>query len=344
MPPRADRADVRLPPGRVARRRALLQLDVDAPAARGVRRGARGHRRPRRRGGDVVQGARVDAGGDPGPLRVLARRASPAPSPSSPSRSARRSWTCSTPRPKRPLILNLPATVEMYTPNLFADVIEWFGRTISRARRGRAVLAPPQRPGHRGRRGGARPARGRRAHRRDAVRQRRAHGQRRHRDARAQPVQPGRGPRPRPLGHRRGPAGCPSSPPGWTCPRATPTRATSSTRPSADRTKTRSRRGWPRSARATTTGRCPTCPSTPRTPAGATRRSSGSTPSPARAVSPTSWTSSTASTCRGTSRSSSSEWSSAPRSAPGPRSPPSTSGASSSDVPSRRQPAAAAVL
>ncbi len=30
----------------------------------------------------------------------------------------------------RPMILNLPATVEMYSPNVYADVIEWFGRTI----------------------------------------------------------------------------------------------------------------------------------------------------------------------------------------------------------------------
>ena len=30
----------------------------------------------------------------------------------------------------RKLILNLPATVEMYTPNIYADVIEWFHRTI----------------------------------------------------------------------------------------------------------------------------------------------------------------------------------------------------------------------
>ena len=29
-----------------------------------------------------------------------------------------------------PIVLNLPATVEMYQPNLYADVIEWFGRTI----------------------------------------------------------------------------------------------------------------------------------------------------------------------------------------------------------------------
>jgi 2-isopropylmalate synthase len=34
------------------------------------------------------------------------------------------------PTPARPLILNLPATVEMYSPNVYADVIEWFGRTI----------------------------------------------------------------------------------------------------------------------------------------------------------------------------------------------------------------------
>src|SRR3954451_2830888 len=36
------------------------------------------------------------------------------------------------PTPERPLILNLPATVEMYTPNIYADVIESFSRTISR--------------------------------------------------------------------------------------------------------------------------------------------------------------------------------------------------------------------
>ncbi len=34
------------------------------------------------------------------------------------------------PTPERPIILNLPATVEMYTPNVYADVIEWFQRTI----------------------------------------------------------------------------------------------------------------------------------------------------------------------------------------------------------------------
>jgi 2-isopropylmalate synthase len=34
------------------------------------------------------------------------------------------------PRPEKPMILNLPATVEMSTPNIYADQIEWFGRNI----------------------------------------------------------------------------------------------------------------------------------------------------------------------------------------------------------------------
>jgi 2-isopropylmalate synthase len=34
------------------------------------------------------------------------------------------------PTPRRPVILNLPATVEMATPNVYADQIEWFGRHV----------------------------------------------------------------------------------------------------------------------------------------------------------------------------------------------------------------------
>ena len=34
------------------------------------------------------------------------------------------------PTAKSPLVINLPSTVEMYSPNVFADVIEWFGRQI----------------------------------------------------------------------------------------------------------------------------------------------------------------------------------------------------------------------
>ncbi len=36
------------------------------------------------------------------------------------------------PTPQRKVILNLPSTVEMATPNVYADQIEWFGRHISR--------------------------------------------------------------------------------------------------------------------------------------------------------------------------------------------------------------------
>ncbi len=34
------------------------------------------------------------------------------------------------PSPERKIIINLPNTVEMYGPNVYADVIEWFGRNI----------------------------------------------------------------------------------------------------------------------------------------------------------------------------------------------------------------------
>lgn len=36
------------------------------------------------------------------------------------------------PTPGRKVILNLPATVEMATPNIYADQIEWFGRHIAK--------------------------------------------------------------------------------------------------------------------------------------------------------------------------------------------------------------------
>jgi 2-isopropylmalate synthase len=35
------------------------------------------------------------------------------------------------PTPEQPMIVNLPATVEMYGPHVYADVIEWFGREVS---------------------------------------------------------------------------------------------------------------------------------------------------------------------------------------------------------------------
>jgi 2-isopropylmalate synthase len=36
------------------------------------------------------------------------------------------------PTPERKIIINLPATVEMYTPNIYGDAIEWFHRNVSR--------------------------------------------------------------------------------------------------------------------------------------------------------------------------------------------------------------------
>src|SRR5690606_29944106 len=36
------------------------------------------------------------------------------------------------PTPDRPLIVNLPATVEMATPNVYADSIEWMSRNLRR--------------------------------------------------------------------------------------------------------------------------------------------------------------------------------------------------------------------
>jgi 2-isopropylmalate synthase len=36
------------------------------------------------------------------------------------------------PTPTHPIIINLPATVEMYTPNIYGDAIEWFHRNVPR--------------------------------------------------------------------------------------------------------------------------------------------------------------------------------------------------------------------
>ena len=46
------------------------------------------------------------------------------------------------PTPDRPLIVNLPATVEMATPNVYADSIEWMHRNLPRRDSRRAVLHP----------------------------------------------------------------------------------------------------------------------------------------------------------------------------------------------------------
>jgi len=65
------------------------------------------------------------------------------------------------PTAQRKIILNLPATVEMYTPNIYGDAIEWFHRNVPRRDsivlslhphndRGTAVAAPSSADGRRG--------------------------------------------------------------------------------------------------------------------------------------------------------------------------------------------------
>ena len=59
------------------------------------------------------------------------RSPTPAPSWSSRSRSATRSTTCGSRRRTARRIVNLPATVEMATPNIYADSIEWMHRNLA---------------------------------------------------------------------------------------------------------------------------------------------------------------------------------------------------------------------
>ena len=107
------------------------------------------------------------------------------------------------PTPERPLVMNLPATVEMYSPNIYADTIEWFLRDGPQPRIDHPVAAPAQRPRLRGGRGRAGRAGRRRPGRGHPVRQRRAHRQRRRGHPGHEPVQPGHRPRARHHRHRR---------------------------------------------------------------------------------------------------------------------------------------------
>ena len=76
------------------------------------------------------------------------------------------------PTPDRKAIINLPATVEMATPNVYADQIEWFIRNFPVSRELRHQPPPAQRQGYRrGSRGDGRDGRGGPG-RRHAVRQR----------------------------------------------------------------------------------------------------------------------------------------------------------------------------
>ena len=44
------------------------------------------------------------------------------------------------PTEQNPIILNLPATVELFTPNAYADQIEWFCRNLKE--RDKAIIEP----------------------------------------------------------------------------------------------------------------------------------------------------------------------------------------------------------
>ena len=87
------------------------------------------------------------------------------------------------PTPQRKVILNLPATVEVATPNVYADQIEWMQPAPRATRPHRAIGASAQRSRHRRRRGRTRGDGRRRPRRGLPVRQRRAHRQRLHRHA-----------------------------------------------------------------------------------------------------------------------------------------------------------------
>ena len=177
------------------------------------------------------------------------------------------------PTPDRKVIINLPATVEMATPNVYADSIEWMSRQPRPPRERDPVAAPAQRPGHRDRRGRARLHGRRRPHRGMPLRQRRAHRQRRPRRAGHQPADAGHRSADRLQRRRPGQAHRGVLQPAARSTSAARGPATSSSRPSAARTRTPSRRAsrrWtpaprPKASRSTSSnGPCPTCRSTRR--------------------------------------------------------------------------------
>ena len=117
--------------GRAAGDRPLLQLDQPV-AARGRVRPRQGrHRRHRRQRRPAVP----QAGGARIPDTAIRYEYSPESftltEPEFAIEICEAVMDVVEPTPERPIILNLPATVECYTPNVYGDVIEWFGRTIS---------------------------------------------------------------------------------------------------------------------------------------------------------------------------------------------------------------------
>ncbi len=192
-------------PRRQARHRPSLQLDLDPAAPRRVRHRLRRHHRHR---GVGRQAGQADG-------RRRSRR------PNGCFEYSPESFTgtelefardiCAAvgdvfePTPQKKMIINLPATVEMSSANVYADQIEWCHRNFKY--RDSMILQPAsaQRPRHRRGGGRARLHGRRRPHRGLPVRQRRAHRQRRPGDPGPQHVHPGRRSRDRLLEHQRDP-------------------------------------------------------------------------------------------------------------------------------------------
>ena len=126
--------------------RPPLQLDVGAPAARRLPRGARGHRRARRRTARKLCARALDE------LPETEIRFEYSPESFTGTELDFALEICEAvldvwqPRPEWKMIVNLPATVEMSTPNVYADQFEWFGRTVSRRDCDHPVDSPAQRP------------------------------------------------------------------------------------------------------------------------------------------------------------------------------------------------------
>ena len=104
------------------------------------------------------------------------------------------------PRPERKVIINLPSTVEMSMPHVYAQQIEYMSKHLH-SRENVIVSIHPHRPGHRRGRRGAGPAGRGTAHRGHPLRQWGAHRQRGHRHHGHEPVHPRGGPEAGLLGH-----------------------------------------------------------------------------------------------------------------------------------------------
>ena len=116
---------------RPQRDRPPVQLDVD-PAAPGRLRPRQGrhHGDRRRRAPSCAASSPTRC---PRPTSGSSTRRSPTPGPSSstPPRSATPSTTSGSRRRTARRSINLPATVEMATPNVYADSIEWMHRHLA---------------------------------------------------------------------------------------------------------------------------------------------------------------------------------------------------------------------